>query len=52
MELELSQTTKLVGMLDAWIENLINCKPLAEEDVRQLCNKVKFSYSVYQHSTK
>ncbi|KAL2005203.1 hypothetical protein VTN00DRAFT_3053 [Thermoascus crustaceus] len=43
MVLEHDHTTNThsVGMLDTWIENLMNCKLLAEEDVRQLCNKAK-----------
>ena len=29
-----------IGTLDGWIENLMNCKQLAESDVQKLCDKV------------
>ena len=30
-----------IPTLDGWIENLVNCKQLAENEVRRLCDKVK-----------
>ena len=32
--------TPAIGTLDGWIENLMACKQLAEDDVRKLCDKV------------
>jgi hypothetical protein len=32
-----------IGTLDGWIENLMNCKQLAENDVQRLCDKVGHS---------
>lgn len=29
-----------IPTLDGWIENLVNCKQLAENEVRRLCDKV------------
>ena len=29
-----------IPTLDGWIENLMNCKQLAEQDVQRLCDKV------------
>ena len=29
-----------IPTLDGWIENLVNCKQLAESEVRRLCDKV------------
>lgn len=29
-----------IPTLDGWIENLMNCKQLAEDDVRRLCDRV------------
>lgn len=31
-----------IPTLDGWIENLMNCKQLAESDVQRLCEKVGF----------
>ena len=33
--------TPSIPTLDGWIDNLMNCKQLAEDDVRKLCDKVK-----------
>lgn len=30
-----------IPTLDGWIENLMSCKQLAEEDVRRLCDRVR-----------
>ena len=32
--------TPSIPTLDGWIDNLMNCKQLAEDDVRKLCDKV------------
>ena len=32
-----------IPTLDGWIENLMNCKQLAENDVQRLCDKVRAS---------
>ena len=32
--------TPSIPTLDGWIENLMSCKQLAEDDVRKLCDKV------------
>jgi serine/threonine-protein phosphatase 2A catalytic subunit len=29
-----------IPTLDSWIESLMNCKQLAEQDVQRLCDKV------------
>ena len=29
-----------IPTLDGWIENLMNCKQLAENDVQRLCDRV------------
>ena len=31
-----------IPTLDGWIENLMNCKQLAENDVSRLCDRVSF----------
>lgn len=31
-----------IPTLDGWIENLMNCKQLAENDVSRLCDRVRF----------
>jgi serine/threonine-protein phosphatase 2A catalytic subunit len=31
-----------IPTLDGWIENLMACKQLAEDDVRRLCDRVRF----------
>jgi len=31
-----------IPTLDGWIESLMTCKQLAEEDVRRLCDRVGF----------
>lgn len=33
-----------IGEIDQWIEQLSNCKPLHEDDVKKLCDKVDFFY--------
>lgn len=30
-----------VGEIDGWIEKLYNCKPLSEQEIRRLCEKVR-----------
>lgn len=30
-----------IPTLDGWIDNLMNCKQLAENDVQRLCDKVR-----------
>ena len=30
-----------IPTLDGWIENLMNCKQLAENDVQRLCERVR-----------
>jgi serine/threonine-protein phosphatase 2A catalytic subunit len=39
----LSPTTEpqSIPTLDGWIENLMNCKQLAENDVQRLCDRVR-----------
>jgi serine/threonine-protein phosphatase 2A catalytic subunit len=32
-----------IPTLDGWIENLMACKQLAEDDVRRLCDRVRLS---------
>lgn len=32
-----------IPTLDGWIENLMNCKQLAENDVQRLCDRVRIS---------
>ena len=32
-----------IPTLDGWIESLMTCKQLAEEDVRRLCDRVGFA---------
>ena len=34
------------SQLDAWIEQLLHCEKLAEEQVRKLCDKVRFSHTL------
>lgn len=41
-----------VRTLDRWIETLMNCKQLSEDDVKRLCEQVDLSYLVYTISTK
>lgn len=36
------------GEVDNWIENLMNCKQLAESDVQRLCEKVRISLSLQE----
>jgi serine/threonine-protein phosphatase 2A catalytic subunit len=31
-----------IPTLDGWIESLMTCKQLAEDDVRRLCDRVRF----------
>lgn len=33
--------TSSVGEIDGWIEKLYNCKPLSEQEIRRLCEKVR-----------
>ena len=33
-----------IPTLDGWIENLMNCKQLAEGDVQRLCDKVRLPF--------
>lgn len=33
-------TSQSLNQLDAWIENLGECRPLSEDDVEKLCNMV------------
>ena len=33
--------TTTIPTLDGWIESLMNCKQLAENDVRRLCDRVR-----------
>lgn len=35
-----------IPTLDGWIDNLMNCKQLAEDDVRKLCDKVSTCYYI------
>ena len=35
-----------IPTLDRWIENLMGCKQLSEEDVRRLCDRVGFGCPV------
>jgi hypothetical protein len=37
-----SAQTIATGDLDIWINTLMKCKPLAENDVKKLCEKVDF----------
>lgn len=37
-----------IPTLDGWIESLMTCKQLAEEDVRRLCDRVGFLGQLYQ----
>lgn len=32
-----------IPTLDGWIENLMNCKQLAENDVQRLCDRVRYA---------
>ena len=32
-----------IPTLDGWIENLMNCKQLAENDVQRLCDRVRYT---------
>ena len=32
-----------IPTLDGWIDNLLNCKQLAESDIQRLCDKVRYS---------
>lgn len=41
-----------VSNLDKWIESLIQCKPLAENEVKILCDKVIFYYLFFLFSQK
>ena len=45
----LSPTTEPASIptLDGWIESLMTCKQLAENDVLRLCEKVCVSYYLY-----
>lgn len=39
-----------IETLDAWCERLYGCNPLTENEVMQLCNKVRtYLRSVHQH---
>ena len=44
----LSPTTdpSSIPTLDGWIENLMNCKQLAENDVQRLCDRVCYDLVV------
>ena len=33
-----------ISTLDGWIESLMNCKQLAENDVQRLCDRVIIAY--------
>jgi serine/threonine-protein phosphatase 2A catalytic subunit len=33
-----------IPTLDGWIDNLMNCKQLAENDVSRLCDRVSFPH--------
>jgi hypothetical protein len=33
--------TSSVGEIDEWIEKLYNCKPLSEQEIKRLCEKVR-----------
>lgn len=33
--------TQSVNELDGWIEKLYNCKPLSEQEIKRLCEKVR-----------
>ena len=37
-----------IPTLDGWIESLMTCKQLAEEDVRRLCDRVGFCCSLLE----
>jgi len=41
-----------IPTLDGWIENLMNCKQLAEVDVSRLCDRVGFSVRQYASERK
>lgn len=34
-----------IPTLDGWIESLMTCKQLSEEDVRRLCDRVGFFFA-------
>lgn len=34
-----------IDTLDAWCERLYGCNPLTENEVMQLCNKVRLAYA-------
>lgn len=40
--LSLTGDPETIPTLDGWIENLMNCKQLAENDVQRLCDRVGF----------
>jgi hypothetical protein len=39
-KLSLTQDVGSIPTLDGWIENLMNCKQLSENDVSRLCDRV------------
>ena len=43
---QLSPTSEPASIptLDGWIESLMNCKQLAENDVQRLCDRVRFPW--------
>lgn len=36
--------------VDAWIAQLMQCKPLSEAEVKKLCDKVSFTFSMVSES--
>ena len=40
-----------IPTLDGWIESLMNCKQLAENDVQRLCDRVSFELTMYKSDT-
>jgi hypothetical protein len=43
----MQEPTTSVNDLDAWIEKLYSCKPLTENEVKLLCEKVHISCVIY-----
>jgi len=37
-------TMQTIANLDRHLENLMNCKPIPEDDVKKLCEMVRFSF--------
>ena len=49
-KLSLTQDPGSIPTLDGWIENLMACKQLSENDVSRLCDRVGLRANIQEHA--